>query len=250
MRSLLLDLDDTVVVDDEATVLSLMIACSSVRDTDAGRLMRAVWREAHIRWTDERIAVQAYAAGIGPLEPLLIEPTQGSAMAALGIDPIGVWAAAMAEVGLRDVSRALAFELQTSLRKEHRRRSVLCPGARAALEALRVNYRLILISNGSSELQREKLVRLGLIDLFECVLISAEVGCAKPDRAIFLQALARSGVVADEAVMVGDSFEQDVRGALAAGLRVYWLDSGEAPLPERCTRIPNLAALTLALATA
>jgi putative hydrolase of the HAD superfamily len=53
-------------------------------------------------------------------------------------------------------------------------------------------------------------------------VVSAEVGVGKPDAAIFRHALAQLGV--DRAVMVGDSLDRDIDGALAADLDAVWLN--------------------------
>jgi putative hydrolase of the HAD superfamily len=93
------------------------------------------------------------------------------------------------------------------------------------LDQLRADgFQLGLITNNDSDHQRRKLVRVGLADRFDAVLISGECGVAKPERAIFDLARAQIGVCADEAVHVGDNLVTDVRGALDAGFAAVWLD--------------------------
>ena len=59
---------------------------------------------------------------------------------------------------------------------------------------------------------------------FDFKLISAIYGKAKPHRDIFLEALRLAGVQANEALHVGDSLEDDVQGAMSAGVRAVWLN--------------------------
>jgi putative hydrolase of the HAD superfamily len=93
------------------------------------------------------------------------------------------------------------------------------------LDQLRARGLLLgLITNNESVHQRRKLVRVGLADRFDAVLISGECGVAKPERAIFDLARARLSVSADEAVHVGDNLLTDVRGALDAGFAAVWLN--------------------------
>lgn len=94
------------------------------------------------------------------------------------------------------------------------------------LQRLARKYRLGIVTNGPHDTQREKLVRLGLTDLFpeSAVLISHEVGFAKPDPRIYRLALERFGVRAQDALFVGDSWEADVAGAMDAGLQAVWLN--------------------------
>lgn len=76
------------------------------------------------------------------------------------------------------------------------------------------------------------LAAAGVLELVDGVVTSAEVGAAKPDARIFRRALELAGVDADQAVHVGDSPDNDVTGARAAGLRAVLVTrDGEAP-PE------------------
>ncbi len=83
---------------------------------------------------------------------------------------------------------------------------------------------LALITNGPSELQRSKLDALDIAHWFEVVVISGEVGTAKPDAAVFDTAMQRMGIVPDNVWHIGDSLEADIAGARAAGLSSVWLN--------------------------
>ena len=85
---------------------------------------------------------------------------------------------------------------------------------------------------------------LGLDGLFDLAVTSGDVGAAKPNPAIFLAALSRSGVQASEAVHVGDQLSSDVRGALAVGIRPVLIDrDGNHPRYRECPRIDSLSEL-------
>jgi putative hydrolase of the HAD superfamily len=99
------------------------------------------------------------------------------------------------------------------------------------LEALRTRYRLGLITNGPSEIQRRKIERFGLRNYLDVLIVSEEEGVAKPDPAIFVLALEQLGVGPDAALFVGDSPEHDLRGAAAAGMAYIWMNPGRAALP-------------------
>ena len=83
---------------------------------------------------------------------------------------------------------------------------------------------IALITNGASDTQRDKLRALGIENWFDSVLISGEVGLAKPDSAIFELALGRLAVEKEAVWHVGDSLMTDVTGANAAGLTSVWLN--------------------------
>lgn len=108
--------------------------------------------------------------------------------------------------------------------------------ARRVLGQLRAAFRLAIVTNGPSEMQRNKVAALGLADLVDEVVYAVEHGGGgKPDPEPFLVALARLGVSAAEAVHVGDDPVCDVAGGRAVGLRtvrVSWLTRRTARLPE------------------
>jgi putative hydrolase of the HAD superfamily len=117
------------------------------------------------------------------------------------------------------------------------------PDSAPALEALRAaGIRTVVVSNWDHSLH-ERLHETGLAPLVDGALASAEVGAAKPDRAIFEAALELAGT--DDAWHVGDTPEADVEGALAAGLRpVLIVRRGAAPpVPEAVAVIQSLAEL-------
>jgi len=66
---------------------------------------------------------------------------------------------------------------------------------------------------------RPLLDELGLAPQFDSLTVSCEIGAEKPDAAIFQAALEAAGVSAREALHVGDSYDEDVRGAEAVGMR-------------------------------
>lgn len=102
----------------------------------------------------------------------------------------------------------------------------LFPEVREVLAALRGRFRLGVISNGPSDLQRYKLRLFDLEREFDPIVISGEVGVAKPDSRIFRYALERAGVSASEALYVGDSPTYDIAGAKGVGMKMIWVNRG------------------------
>jgi putative hydrolase of the HAD superfamily len=87
------------------------------------------------------------------------------------------------------------------------------PGAIPLLKHLRSRVRIAVVTNNVVAEQRDKLVCCGLDSLVDALVVSEEVGVAKPEAAIFKAALNRVKCCAEEAVMVGDSWEVDILGA-------------------------------------
>lgn len=112
-------------------------------------------------------------------------------------------------------------------------------GAQEALGLLRRDHRLVVATNAGSNAAevRKALARVGLDALVDEVVSSSDVGAAKPSPAFFeaaLRAASTSGapLAASRAVMVGDSWPNDMAGAKAAGLRTVWLNPSGAPPPD------------------
>jgi putative hydrolase of the HAD superfamily len=82
------------------------------------------------------------------------------------------------------------------------------------LNLLKPRLSLALITNGASDTQRNALGILGIAQLFDAIIISGEVGIAKPDASIFALALQTLGVEPEKTWHVGDSLSTDVAGAL------------------------------------
>ena len=103
---------------------------------------------------------------------------------------------------------------------------------RPALVAARARgQRLVVVSNWDVSLH-DVLRALGLGPLLDGVLTSAEVGARKPSPAMFERALALVGATAAETIHVGDSLEEDVAGARAAGIApVLVRRDGGGPAP-------------------
>lgn len=121
----------------------------------------------------------------------------------------------------------IAKEIGVEFLKLTNRYFSLLPDADVVVRQLAAKYPLTIISNGFGEVQYYKLAHSGLQNLFTHLLISEEVGINKPQPEIFRIALERNGVTADEAVMIGDSYNSDIAGAKAAGIDQIWIHQGE-----------------------
>ncbi|MCL7430151.1 HAD family hydrolase [Streptomyces sp. YS415] len=81
-----------------------------------------------------------------------------------------------------------------------------------------------VITNGAGDIQRAKLARTGLADLFDGVAASGDLEIRKPDRRLFELAATRCGVsLTDGGWMVGDNPTGDIGGGHQAGLHTIWL---------------------------
>lgn len=105
-------------------------------------------------------------------------------------------------------------------------------GAVELVERLHRVARIAIVTNNELAEQEAKLRFLGLGASVDALVVSGEVGLSKPDPGIFAEALRRVACLPEQAVMVGDSWANDVLGARAAGIRAIWFNRFGRPLPD------------------
>ncbi|SDF35056.1 putative hydrolase of the HAD superfamily [Mucilaginibacter pineti] len=124
----------------------------------------------------------------------------------------------------------------------------LFPHAHETLTYLQSKYTLHLISNGFKESQAIKIAGTNLAPYFQHIIISEDVGVNKPDPAIFKYAVDIALTTADESLMIGDSLEADVYGAINFGMDAIFFNPFNAPKPDDVPmQITHLKELTLLL---
>lgn len=116
------------------------------------------------------------------------------------------------------------------------------PDALHALDRLQAaGLRVGVLSNWDVSIH-DALRRLGILDRFAAVVVSAEIGAEKPERAAFEAAATAIGAVPHRILHVGDDPAQDVDGALAAGFWALLVQRDAAPAARR-PRVATLAEL-------
>lgn len=108
----------------------------------------------------------------------------------------------------------------------------LFPQAHETLAYLQKKYKLHLISNGFKESTELKIQVNGLAKYFENIVISESIGINKPDKAIFEFALNAAKAKKEESIMIGDSLEADVRGAMNFGMDAIYFNPLNKEKPE------------------
>lgn len=118
----------------------------------------------------------------------------------------------------------------------------LVDGAIENLEAVRPGRRIAAVSNGPGPVQRSRMEGAGLMQYFDAIVISCEIGIAKPDPGIFERALRLLERSKESAVVIGDGAASDMAGAEAAGIDfVYFRSDGRfAPDGRRIAQITDL----------
>ena len=120
----------------------------------------------------------------------------------------------------------------------------LLPGARELLDFLQGKARLGIITNGFTAMQQARLEHCGVADIFDPLVISEQVGVAKPDPKIFQHTFAQLGQPDKcRILMIGDNPHSDVLGAQNAGIDSCWLNSRALPTPVGITPTFQVASL-------
>jgi FMN phosphatase YigB (HAD superfamily) len=206
-QALLFDLDDTL-LDSSGHQDRILQTCEVIAAHATGLEARALfeansktwpeyWREVEEKWT------------LGSLDST-----------SLGLE---AWRRTLRVCGCNDISLAqLAAQTLSRLGRDARR---LFDDVAVLLSATkRARVPLGIVTNAASDYQRENLHVLDLERWFDVVVISGEVGIAKPDASAFGLAIDKLGVERESVWHVGDSLTTDVAGAKAAGIIAVWLN--------------------------
>ncbi len=140
---------------------------------------------------------------------------------------------AMADFGYQITStEAAAFQKSYFA---YQQKITLLDDVRATLNlCYRSNITMGIITNGPSAHQRMKIKQLALQQWIpeNRIFISSEQGIAKPNKKLFLKAARDIQASPNELLYVGDSYQNDIMGAKAAGWQVIWLNRRQNVLPE------------------
>lgn len=204
LTTLFFDLDDTLLETHYAHRAAMKASCE-----------RAA--AAHPEWTAEQMQaafVRTYSALEAEMEAGTLRFTAQTPFR------IRTWEDTLRSCGL---SPELGEELAHVYLAERRQRYALYPEVPAILDELAQAYRLVLVTNGMGELQREKVAAVKLERWFQKIAVSGELGSWKPDAGIFRHALELAEARVEETVMLGDSLPRDIKGAGALGIRTVWV---------------------------
>ncbi len=134
-----------------------------------------------------------------------------------------------------DYTRALSFEKRDSLpvllaeafRAATRFKLELYPDVMPVLDSLKKTYRLAALSDGQSAWAIPEMNTVGLLDLFNPVLISSDFGYRKPDRRLFEEALLDLDMEPSEVLFIGNDMYRDVLGAHDLGMKTVFFKSNQ-----------------------
>jgi len=232
LNAIIFDLDDTLVVDEVVSKEALRAVASLAskqHGIDAELFLAAAKTHAEKLWVGNPAEAYCRRIGISFEEALYgnfneAPPAENQAFA--------LWASS-ARVEFFDallrgqgiLAEDAADELAVAFAAARRRLQRLMPNAFETLLRLKQTYRIGLLTNGASSIQREKIADSGLAPAFDAIVVSGEENVGKPAGEIFEIAAQRLGTPVNRCAMVGNSLHRDILGARQAGFALaIWLN--------------------------
>jgi putative hydrolase of the HAD superfamily len=225
------DLDDTILWDAKSIQLAFDRTCAFAADTygiEAAKLEEAVRSAAKKRYSSYETYEFTQMIGINPFEGLwgaFEDEEEGFAELAVIIKEyqLHAWNDGLLALGIDD--REAAAALAARFIEERKKAPVLFEDALEVLAELKEKAVLVLLTNGSPQLQQTKLtITPEITPYFDHVIISGAFGKGKPDAEIFEYALDVSKADRENTWMVGDNPKTDILGANRAGITSVWLN--------------------------
>ncbi|GGG88028.1 HAD family hydrolase [Paenibacillus radicis (ex Gao et al. 2016)] len=231
-QAVLFDLDDTLLWDDRSVKEAFETTCQAGADAagvDAGELEEAVRREARALYESYETFPFTKMIGINPFEGLWANFREGEQEEFRKLEQLAptyrreAWTRGLKSLGVDDAE--LGAKLAEQFPAERRKRPIVYEETFRVLDALKGKYKLLLLTNGSPDLQREKLAGVpDLVPYFDHIIISGEFGEGKPAASIFHHALERLGIETEHGIMVGDKLTTDILGANTVGMTSVWIN--------------------------
>lgn len=220
-RALLIDLDDTILVDSLGSDDRYRQTCAELAARDGRCTGEALWTalDGRLRWywSDPERHRQ------GRLD--LDAARRANIVAAL------------AALDIRD--DALAETLLTTYTARRHAAIQPLPGAIDAIERIRAaGVTTALLTNGAAAAQQAKIDRFDLARLFDLVVIEGAFGFGKPEERVYRHALDVLGVRAEETWMVGDNLEWEVLAPRRLGITGVWIDHAGTGVPDGAPEKP------------
>ncbi|MBB5171981.1 HAD family hydrolase [Texcoconibacillus texcoconensis] len=231
IKAVFFDLDDTLLWDKKSVKEAFVVTCKRAEKEygiDAEQLEDAVREEARELYASYDTYEFTQKIGINPFEGLwgnfLDDHDEFRKMK--DIVPTyrkEAWTKGLKRLGIED--EKFGEELAEQFPIERRKHPYMYEETIRVLEQLKGKYQLLLLTNGSPDLQHTKLdITPELVPYFDEIIISGGFGIGKPDPSIFEHGLEKIGVDKSEAIMIGDNLLTDILGASRVGMKSVWIN--------------------------
>lgn len=231
IKAIFFDLDDTLLWDQKSIKEAFVLTCRVAEEKygiDPDLLEEAVRKEARELYASYETYPFTQMIGINPFEGLWgnflddsddfrkmkeIVPSYRS----------DAWTRGLKAMGVDDPE--FGYELGELFPKNRRRTPFVYEDTFSVLDKLKGKFKLLLLTNGSPDLQNTKLaITPELFPYFDKIVISGAFGRGKPDPTIFEHALSLMSLERDEVIMVGDNLNTDILGSSRTGIKNVWIN--------------------------
>ena len=231
LKAVFFDLDDTLLWDQKSVKEAFVATCEVAKekyDLNVDEFEEAVRKEARELYSSYDTYAFTQMIGINPFEGLWgnFQDDHDEFRKMAGIAPAyrkEAWTRGLKALGIDDPEFGL--ELAERFPAERRKKPFIYEESFRVLDELKGKYKLLLLTNGSPELQNTKLeITPELVPYFDQIVISGAFGRGKPDASIFEHALEIMELDKDEVLMVGDNLMTDILGASRVGIKSVWIN--------------------------
>lgn len=232
IKAVFFDLDDTLLWDQKSVKEAFVKTCKAAEEKygiDPDRLEEAVRKEARELYATYETYPFTQMIGINPFEGLwgnFLDDTEDFRKMAQIVPNYrrDAWTRGLKAMGIDDPE--FGKELGELFPENRRKSPFVYEETFSVLDKLKEDgYRLLLITNGSPDLQNTKLrITPELVPYFEHIVISGAFGRGKPDPTIFEHALSLMNLNSDEVIMVGDNLNTDILGSNRVGIKNVWIN--------------------------
>ncbi|WP_338469308.1 HAD family hydrolase [Niallia sp. XMNu-256] len=231
IQAIFFDLDDTLLWDQRSVKEAFTSTCliaSEKYQIDPERLEESVREEARKLYSSYETYPFTQMIGINPFEGLwgnfLDDHDEFRKMKEIVPQyRKDAWTNGLKACGIDDKEYG-AF-LAEKFPEQRRKKPFVYEDSFQVLDELKGNYKLLLLTNGSPDLQNTKLtITPELVPYFDEIVISGAFGRGKPDASIFEHALSLFNIEKEHVIMVGDNLMTDILGAKRAGIKSVWIN--------------------------
>lgn len=239
LKAVIFDLDDTLLWDEKSVSEAFKATCAKATETyeiDPAQLEKNVRKHAIALYKTYDSYEFTQMIGTGPFEGMwggYNDDTEGFKKLKEIVPHYRktAWYNGLKDLHIDD--EPLAEQLAQLFPEERKKHIYLYDETLDVLNELKEDYKLLMLTNGSSDVQHTKLsLSPELVPYFDHIVISGEFGKGKPSPDIFNYALSLLEINKDEAVMIGDNPLTDILGASKIGMDSIWINHHNEEVAE------------------
>lgn len=230
-RIILVDLDDTLIIEEKSAHHAFLCSANYLKqfhDINPEEFVITVRSAAKELWYSLPTINYAKEIGLSSWEALWADFSGGNDKQKelrkhKDYYQQNTWYNALLKYNIND--KALASALASIYFNERKNRHIPFDDSISFLNRLtELRLKIVLVTNGTPDLQWQKIKKSGIEKYLHKIIISGEYGFKKPSKEIFLHCLNMANGSENDSVMIGNNLETDIKGANEAGITSVWLN--------------------------